>query len=77
MPADYAVFICVVNINIFKAFQRKDIFNAKAQRRRERKDVSIVAPGKCICLICGYFKPEVPAKKFYKLCALCGFAPLR
>jgi len=38
MPADYAEFKCVVNINIFKAFQRKDVFNAKAQRRRERKE---------------------------------------
>jgi hypothetical protein len=38
MPADYAEFECVVNINIFKAIQRKDIFNAEAQRRRERKE---------------------------------------
>ena len=41
MPADYAEFECVVNINIFKAIQRKDIFNAEAQRRRERKEKSL------------------------------------
>ena len=34
MPADYAVFKSVVNINIYKAFQRIGVFNAKAQRRK-------------------------------------------
>jgi hypothetical protein len=46
LPADYAVFTCVVNMNIFQRKVREDAKNAKknelltaeARRRREKTD---------------------------------------